>query len=121
MHEVLRSHDVATGRLADRLMTQTNAQERYLASKTLHARHGDASFIRCARPGRNDEVARLPTLYVIHRHLVIAFHADLECGVDFSQPLHQVVRKRIVVIEQENHAKKSSAYVPKITPLDWSV
>ena len=62
--------------------------------------HGPGEMIRCVgRPGGN----------LVERDLVVAMDFEIERGIDLAQPLHQVVRERIVVVDQQNHAVSLTA------------
>src|SRR3990172_630382 len=50
MHQPPRAHDLASERLPDRLMAQTDPQDRDLAGKTLDHVHRDSGFLRRAGP-----------------------------------------------------------------------
>ena len=54
--------------------------------------------------GVDPGVAHLPQrLDLLDPQLIVADHADIERGVDLPQPLHQVVGKRVVVIDDQDH------------------
>src|SRR5438093_2906763 len=64
--------------------------------------HADASVLRRARTRRNHDPLGRHTLNFAHLYLVIPPHNHLRAQL--PQVLHQVVGKRIVVIEDKNHA-----------------
>src|SRR5690348_10470368 len=53
MHDFGRADDASAERLADRLMSQANPQDRNFACKTLDQRLADAGLLRSAGAGRN--------------------------------------------------------------------
>ena len=101
MHQVRRADDIASERRPDRLMSQANAQQGHLAGKMADQRNSDSGFLGRARAGREHDPLRTHGLHLGRRHLVVAPHLDLR--PQFTQILHQVVGKRIVVVEDENH------------------
>jgi hypothetical protein len=58
--------------------------------------------VRRARPRRDHDSLRSQSLNLAYRHLIIA--ANLDFGAQLADVLHQVVGKRIVIIEYENQA-----------------
>src|SRR6266496_6543033 len=60
VHDAAGSYDASTECLADRLMAEAHAEDRYLAREALDERHADARFRRRARPRRQDDLLRLP-------------------------------------------------------------
>src|SRR5262249_858389 len=47
---------------------------------------------------------RIEPANLVERYLVVTDDADIERRVNFPQPLHEVVRERIVVIDQQDHS-----------------
>ena len=45
---------------------------------------------------------------LVRRHLVVAEDAQLDGGVDLPQSLDEVVRERIVIVDQQDHATTHS-------------
>jgi hypothetical protein len=61
----------------------------------------DAGFPRRAGSGRYDDTFRMHRLDLFDGHFVVA--ANLNPSAQFAQVLDEVVSKRIVVIEDEDH------------------
>src|ERR1700682_2440130 len=61
----------------------------------------DAGFLRSGGSGRNDDALGTHRLDLSDRHFVVA--ANLCLGAQFAKVLDEVVRERIVVIEDEDH------------------
>ena len=61
----------------------------------------DASLSRRTRAGRDHDPLRSHRLNIRDRDLVVA--PNLNLRAEFSQVLHQVVGKRIVVVENKDH------------------
>jgi hypothetical protein len=66
-----------------------------------HQFDADASFLRSARSGRNYDAFRTHRLNLSDAHFIVP--ANLNSRAQFTQVLDQVVSKRIVVIEDEDH------------------
>src|SRR4051794_4325523 len=94
-------HDVAAESLADALVTEAHAQQRYLAGETLDERHGYAGFVRGARPRRDDDAIRAKRRNLVEADLVVATDDDLLPKL--AEILDEVVGKRIVVVDHEQH------------------
>lgn len=41
---------------------------------------------------------------LVQRNLVVAMHFHLDRRIDLANPLDEVVRKRVVIIDKKNHA-----------------
>src|SRR5690606_34882238 len=64
---------------------------------------GKSGFRGSTWPGRNNDSLRLKIFDLTDRSLVVPMHHDLKRGINFPQPLYEVVGKRVVIIEDENH------------------
>src|SRR5438270_591223 len=71
VHELVRPDNVPTKSGANRLMSQAHAQHRPLAGKVLDEINADASLLRRAWAGRNQDMARPHLLNFLRRDLVI--------------------------------------------------
>jgi hypothetical protein len=105
VHEVFGTHDRAAERLAHGLMAEAYAKKRQLALEPLTTFNRDTGFARRAWSGRNDDAFGFAVEDFVDRDLVVAMDLDVELGIDLAQPLHEVVRKRIVVIDEEDHGE----------------
>ncbi len=43
--------------------------------------------------------------HLVERDLVVAPDDEIERRIDLPQPLHEVVRERVVVIDQQDHGR----------------
>ena len=102
MHKLMRPDHVAAERRTNRLMPQANAQHRKLPSKVPDQFNADAGLLRRTGARRDNDAFRTHGFNLRRSYLVIAAHLYLLS--QFSQILHQVVGKRIVIIEDEDHA-----------------
>src|SRR5580704_7545798 len=76
----------------------------------------NAGFLRSARSGRKNDALRLEILNLLHSQFVIAPYDHL--GPQLTHVLHQVVGERIVVVENEDHARHSPHDKPGLQPSD---
>src|SRR5438105_784976 len=97
VHEVRRANDLAAERLADRLVTETHAEDRGVARECAYDIDADTRLRGRARPGRDDDVRRRHDGDLFERHLVIAHDARL--GVQLAKVLHDVVSEGVVVVD----------------------
>ncbi len=101
VHQVRRAHDLAPERSAQSLMPQADPQDRQLTGEVAEQIHTDAGFLRGAGSGRYDDPLRVKGFDLADRDLVVA--ADDNLSAQFAQILHEIVGKRVVVVEDENH------------------
>jgi hypothetical protein len=95
------AHDASAKNLADGLVTETNTQDRNASSETRYQRERYARVGRAARARRDQNAAWEICLNVIERYLVVPSHHNLLAKL--AQVLDQVVSKRIVVIDDQDH------------------
>src|SRR5580704_6306446 len=101
MHQFRRANYPPSKRLANRLMPQTNAQYRNLPRKSRNQRNRNPRLPRRPRPRRNHNPLRPQIRNLIQRNHVIPAHQKRLSHL--PEILRQVVGKRIVVIQQQNH------------------
>src|SRR3974377_522539 len=101
MKELRSPDDLCPEGGANGCLSQTNSQNRELFRQLLDQLHGYACLLRCTRPGRNHDLVGLQAHDLLDRNLVVRLH--LQCATQFAEVLGQVVGKRIVVVEQQNH------------------
>src|SRR6185437_8796020 len=101
MHDALRAYDPAAERLPDRLVAQADPEYGYSAGEALDQRHRDPGLIRRARPGRNDDLLRLPCRYLLERDRVVA--VDVHVRAELAEILDQVVGEAVVVVDHQQH------------------
>jgi hypothetical protein len=99
VHDTRRPHDPAAVRLADRLVAEANAEGRDLAAPAPDRVDRDPRLGGRARAGREDDRVRPQRADIIDRYLVVATHLDL--GTQLPEVLHEVVRERVVVVDDE--------------------
>src|SRR3990170_3464549 len=87
--------------LADCLVAQAHSQDGHFPGEVSDRLDEDARIGGPSGSGRKNQCLRRARFDFAHRYLVVAL--DFQLGAQFSEQLHQVVRKRIVVIEDEDH------------------
>src|SRR5262249_46267557 len=105
--DALGAHDLAAVDEAQTLMAQTHAQHRHAPGETLDHVIGHAGFARRLGSRRDHQAFdRAFAFERVCRDLVIAIHARI--AAQSADRLHQVVRERIVVIDDGDHARLPS-------------
>src|ERR1700688_3529170 len=84
-------------------MSQADAENRDFTREVPDQADADARILRRARSGRNYDALRFHGFDIQCRDLVVAPYFDL-CA-EFSEVLNQVVCKRVVIIENEDHER----------------
>ena len=102
MHDIAGLNHLAAEGLADGLVAQAYAKQRYarLCRRPGQAK-ADAGLIRIARAGREEDARRAHRHRLVDRDRIVADHAGL--GAQFTQVVHQVVGEGIIVIDQQQH------------------
>jgi hypothetical protein len=100
VHKICRPNDTAPEGFPDRLMSEADSEDRHFSREMADKINTDARFVRCARPGRDDDSGGPHLLNLAYRNLIVA--ANLNFSAEFTDVLHQVVGERIVVVEDEN-------------------
>src|SRR5579862_9037834 len=109
VHQMRSAHDPAAKSCADGLMSQAHAQNRYFPGKVANDIDTDARILRSAWTGRDDDALRLHCFNLVNGNLIVS--ANVDPRAEFTQILDQVVSKRIVVVENEDHWRfRISAY-----------
>ena len=107
VHQVLRANHLAAKSCANRLVSETDAEQRHIVLVLVLAREmadqfdADAGFLRSTGSGGNDDALRVHRLDLADGHFVVA--ANLNLGAQFAKVLDEVIGERIVVIEDEDH------------------
>ncbi len=99
MHQSPGAHDVAAEHLDDRLVTEADAEDRYLAREGTDHGHGDAGIARRAGARRDTEMRRLQRARLLDSDRVVAMHEHV-CA-EHQERLHQVVGEAVVVVDQQ--------------------
>src|ERR1051325_7453353 len=84
----------------DGLVSQANAEHRYLPGEVADQIDADARLVWSTRSGRHHDVVGTHGFNLFYCDLIIPAH--LNFGSQFSNVLDQVVSEGIVVIENEN-------------------
>src|SRR5258708_22649884 len=100
-HLFLRAYYFSAEGRANRLVSETNTQDRLLAGKVPDQINADARLMRRAWPRRNYDVVRPQRFDFLRCHLVVA--PDFHLLSELAQILDQVVGERIVLVEDEDH------------------
>src|ERR1700719_1347697 len=82
-------------------MAEADAQDWELAGKLANQVDADSGVLRRARPGRNHDAFRLAPRDFLDGNFVVTM--DLDVAAQLAEILRQVIGKRIVVVEQQNH------------------
>ena len=97
---VLRGLGTADARTVDgtdRLVPQAHTEDRHGRREPTDDRHRDTRGLRPAWSGRDHELGRLHGLDLADGDLVVAAHTHL--GPELAKILHEVVGKRVVVVD----------------------
>ena len=103
VHQPAATHDLRAKGLADRLVPQTYTQEWNLAREPFNAWHRYAGLVGRAWAGRDNQMRRPLGFDLLQGNLVVAINLQIQCRIDLSQSLHQVVCEGIVIIDKQNH------------------
>ena len=106
VHELLRVLDAAAEHLADGLMAEAHAKDRDAAAEPAYHFLADARILRIAGPRRKNDVRGIQSLDFADGERVIADNAHIR--LDGRRLLEQVIGKRIVIVDQENHYPSTS-------------
>src|SRR4051812_9916691 len=85
-------------------MSKANAQKGQSALQPLATFDRDTSLARGTRTGRNDHTLRLSLENPVDRDMIVAKYLDVQSGIYLTQPLHEVVGERVVVIDDDDHS-----------------
>jgi hypothetical protein len=101
MKQFRRPNDFPSKGSTQRLVSQANSKNRKSSRQPLNQFNRNPCFQRRARPRRNHDSLRFASSDFFDGNLVVAMHFHF--AAQLSQILGQVVGKRIVVVEQQNH------------------
>lgn len=102
VHRFRAADDVPAEVLSDRLMSETNAEDRHLARKMLDRRDRNARVLGRSGSGRYYEMRWLEIAFDrLDGHLVISNDAHL--GAKLAEILDEVVCERIVIVDNNEH------------------
>src|SRR6056297_2651899 len=103
MHQPFVTDDLSTVHFGHRLMTETDAQHGHFRPEVRDDFFGEPRFRRRAGTGGNYDTFRVQSFYLVDRDLIVPSDANVERRIDFPRPWDEVIGKRIVVIENEEH------------------
>src|SRR6267154_5163021 len=95
------ANDFATECRADGLMTQAYAKDRKFSGQAANQVDANPGVLRSTWTRRNYDGVRLAPRNFLDGDFVVAVHLDI--ATQLAKILRQVVGKRIVVVEQQNH------------------
>src|SRR5207302_10109297 len=98
-----RANDPAAVRFSDRLVAQAHAERRNRRAPALDRRHRDPGLRGRARPRRDDDGAWRQRADLLDANLIVTAHDRI--GAKPAQILDQLERERIVVVDDEYHAR----------------
>ncbi len=99
MHQAISAHDLAAERLADTLQAEAYAENRNFARHLAQKSQRDSGLGGSARSGRDDDRRRMKRANAGDIDRVVALDDDV--GAEFAEVLHDVVGKRVVVIDHQ--------------------
>ena len=116
MHDLLCVIHLATEKMTQSLMTEADAQHWNIGFKNgLGADAEISSYLRTARPGRNDDVVEIQVAYFIPWRRVVV-HDDRRYAIHLRQILVEIERERIVVVDQQcSHRAFGTDAVPELS------
>ena|SRR5215467_3159178 len=86
---------------ANCLVTKANSKNRELPCQPLDEFDRNTRVLRCARAGGNDDALWFATGDFLDGNFVVAM--DFDFATEFAEILREVVGKRIVVVQKQNH------------------
>ena len=107
MHHHVVHHHLRAKRMRNALVPEAHAHQRQLRAEGLDNLIGQTRLARRAGAGRDEDALGLQGLHLIERDFVIAMH--LHIHVFLAKILHEVKRKRIVVVDDEEHGGQTLA------------
>src|SRR5665213_1632289 len=102
VHWHTRTNDLAAEHRAHRLMPEAHAEDRRRGAELADDVHRDAGVFGASWPRRDHDALAAHRCHLGHRRRVVAH--NFHVGAQLAEVLHQVVSKRIVVVDDENHA-----------------
>jgi len=108
VHDPGVADDLAAEGMADALMPEADAEDRYRRREFLKYIVGNPGFLRRARPRRDDDVRRRDRPDLGEAEPVVAVHLHRQTWVDLPEPLDEVVGEGVVVIDEEDHGSQGA-------------
>src|SRR5215471_17188433 len=101
MHQSISSNHFCAKHLPDTLMPETNTEDGSMRPELANQLIADSCVIRSSRPGRDTNFGRTQLFDFTKGRLVVS--SDYQFRPKFAEILHQIVRKRIVIIDNKDH------------------
>src|SRR5215472_142103 len=101
MEKFRSADDFSAKSCTNGLVAEANTEDWKFSGKTLDELDGNARFPRRTRSGRNDNALRAAAGDFFNGDFVVAM--DFDVRTELTQILREVVGKRIVVVQQQNH------------------
>ena len=89
MHQPSGVNHPSAEHLSDRLMAETDSENRQLPGKTADRLHGNSGAVGIARPRRDHQTVRRSLLNLPHRDLVVSAHRHIRA--QHVEILHDIV------------------------------
>src|SRR5688572_5100681 len=102
VHQLFGRNDPGTEHLPDRLMSQADTQQRDASGYMFDQRERNAGFVWRAWSRRDNDVRRPGLIHHVQSNRIVTRNAYI-CA-ELAQILHEIVCKRIVVVDHEYHA-----------------
>ena len=99
MQDLRGEHDDSAKGLRDCLMPEADSEQRHASGKMLDRFEGDAGAVRRAWTWRDHNLLRTLRFDLCNGQLIVAI--DLNISSKLTEILHEVVGKRVVVIDYE--------------------
>src|SRR5579875_63095 len=103
VHRFFSANDFGAEGFADGLMPEANSEDGNCAGEALNDGHTDSGLAWSARPGRNNDLLRPHIFNFTHADFIVS--ADFELLAELTEVLRQIIGKRIVVIDYQDHSK----------------
>src|SRR5690606_24901626 len=113
VHQPGRPRYPAAVDVADALVPQADAEYRYLLAQREDNLVADAAVVRVAGARADDDVRRLQRLDFCQGHRIVAEYLDL--SAQLAEVLHQVIGKRVVVVDNDDHFQPPGRTSPIIS------
>lgn len=115
MHRLIVAADKHAVAIADRLMTETHAKNRNFSAETHDQFRAHPRLLRRAGPGRNDKMRGLECLGFVGGDAIVADDLHAKAAFDLAEPLHEVKREGVVVVDQEKHSRMVRARAKRVS------
>src|SRR5262245_16019025 len=95
-------------------MAQADAENRRRLPHLADHAHRHTRLFGTSRPWRDDDPVGPRRHHVLERGGIVTHHLHL--GAELPEVLHQVVRERIVVVDDEDHIRSAEAFALRYKP-----